>query len=156
MPINEGWLWLASALGLIAIIFLAAFIRRQLRRMSDAQKRADTQKQAAEAKRADIIESIQVIASCLLDKQVEPTEACIRIKVLLDFVSPELHQQAPYSTFNLIYEKTRHMPTHSAWKALDKRERRHLEKERYALEAEYEKDIQKAMHAILTYPFRPH
>src|SRR5690554_7783695 len=83
------------------------------------------QKKAEEfqAKRRDeMIESIRIIALAVEEGQVEHSEACLRLKGLLDYVAPELLDQTPYRVFQEVHDKIQHMPTHRARKATDRSE----------------------------------
>jgi hypothetical protein len=80
------------------------------------------------------IQSIKIIAQCMLDDQVDLTEGCIRIKVMLDHVAPEFHQDPYFKIFSEMYAATQHMPTHQARKTTDKKQILKLDMERLDIE----------------------
>jgi len=144
--------WLLILLGLIAIAGLSLIVRRQvitLRREKNLQKALQTK---AEATHTHIVKSLKILARCIIAEQVEYSEACIRIKVLLDNIAPELHQQADYAIFNSIYDATAHMPTHEARKSVDRRFLFKLDKQRWQLETEKEAAIKQGARNLLKHP----
>ena len=89
----------------------------------------------------------------MLDEQVELSEGCIRLKVLLDHVAPNLHEDARFSIFNTMYESLKHMPTHEARKQTDKKTIFKLDQERFKLEEDNQETIKTASKEILVYSF---
>ncbi|WLQ13721.1 DUF2489 domain-containing protein [Hahella aquimaris] len=145
--------WILILVGLAACLFLGFFIRRQLRILQEHRQLEAEQQTRTEANRAHAIESITVLARCILSDQVELSEGSIRIKVLLDAVDPSLHEQEPYAIFSKIYRETEHMPTHGARKQVDKRFLFKLDKQRWDLEEKYREQIIDASKAILEHSF---
>lgn len=150
---SETFIWLASAVGVLACVFLARFsftTWKKIQRIEEAKKAYE--KEVAE-KKDNAVNSIKVIAQCMIDEQVELSEGCIRIKVLLDHVAPQLHEDDRYSVFIKMYNATEHMPTHEARKQTDKRTIFKLDQERFKLEEDNQDEILKASRAILEYSF---
>ncbi|MBJ6135921.1 DUF2489 domain-containing protein [Marinobacter litoralis] len=136
------------AIGLVVIVLLLVYIWRQSRLLNEERLR---QKKAAEfqAKRKEeMIESIRIIAAAVGEEQVEYSEACLRLKGLLDYVAPELLSQEPYNVFQLVHEKLEHMPTHRARKAADTEMVQQMDVERFAVEKEYAERIRQAASAL--------
>jgi hypothetical protein len=144
--------WLLIAAGVIAIGVLLLFIRQQLTRLRQAKEVKNALKTKSEATRAHIISSIRVLARSIIAGQVEYSEACIRIKVLLDSLAPELHQHPDYAVFNRIYNATTHMPTHEARQKVDRRFLFKLDKQRWELESKNESDIKRSAENLLKHP----
>ncbi|WP_156506094.1 DUF2489 domain-containing protein, partial [Oleiphilus sp. HI0117] len=96
---------------------------------------------------------IKVIAQCMLDEQVELSEGCIRIKVLLDHLAPNLHEDERFSVFIKMYDALEHMPTHEARKQTDKRVIFKLDQERFKLEEDNQHAILSASKALLEHSF---
>ncbi|MBZ2170377.1 DUF2489 domain-containing protein [Marinobacter sp. F4216] len=149
--------WLQWALivgGLIVIVILLAVIRRQLSGVAEQRIRKQKAEAFQKQRRTDMIESIRVIAMAVEADQIEYSEACLRLKGLLDHVQPELLDQSPYQVFQQVHDKLQHMPTHRARKATDKKLVAKMDKERFAVEKEYGEAIQQAASAIRQHTFR--
>ncbi|MDX1755111.1 MAG: DUF2489 domain-containing protein [Marinobacter sp.] len=148
------WLqWSLIGIGLVAIVLLSAFIVRQLRLL-----RKDTALQRKQAafqadRRAKIVESIQVLAMAIEEDQVEYSEACLRIKGLLELVAPDLLAQPPYQVFQQVHDQIQHMPTHRARKNTDRKFIQKLDKERFAVEDRHADAIRRAATAIRQHHF---
>lgn len=148
------WLqWALIAAGLITIVILGIFITRQGRalRHHNATRRKNEAFMAERRKK--MAESIRVIAMAVEEDQVEYSEACLRLKGLLDHLAPELLQQSPYSVFLEVHDRISHMPTHRARKKTDKRFVDKMDEERFAVEKEFRDAIRRAATAIREYDF---
>ena len=145
--------WTLIIVGLIAIPALAWLIRRQWTQLKGAHLSQEKTAQLQKERRDKMIDSIRIIASVCEQQQVESSEACIRIKGLLDHVQPELLGTEPYVVFQVMYEKTEHMPTHEARQQTDKKTIRKLDQERFQLEEHYAPKITEAVKAIQQHDF---
>ncbi len=135
---------LLLALALIAGLALYAWVL--WRKVWRNQRARD----AAEASRHQALaDDLRVLASCLLDEQVPLIEGAIRIKVLVDNFDPQLTQDPHLQVFHQLYEATRHVPTHEAWKALDKLERRRFEATFSALELQHKAEARRSARWLL-------
>ena len=151
MSLSSQWILIIT--GMIACGGLLFYIHRQYRRLAVHQRQEEAQQAKVEQQRQMTIESIQVLARTMLAGQVELSEGCIRIKVLLDAVAPELHQDQSFAIFNKLYTDIEHMPTHEARKAVDKRFLFKLDKQRWQLENNYKVEILAASKKILEHTF---
>ncbi len=151
MPV--GLQWTLIAFGLIAIVLLTAFIGRQLRllRKDKAQKRKQAAFQAQ--RRAQIVESIRVLALSIEENQVEYSEACLRLKGLLELIAPELLSRAPYQVFQQVHDQIQHMPTHQARQDTDRKFIRKLDQDRFAIESQHAEAIKRAAAALRQHAF---
>ncbi|PAV25066.1 uncharacterized protein DUF2489 [Tamilnaduibacter salinus] len=149
-----GWLqWGLILAGLAAIAFLARFITQRLR-AERQQQRSDAKTRALQKERRDsMVESIRVLAMAVEQDQMEYSEACLRIKGLLDHVKPELLDETPYRIFREIHERIEHMPTHEERQQTDRHFVRKMDKERFALEQEHADAIRRAATAVRHHPF---
>jgi Protein of unknown function (DUF2489) len=120
--------------GLLLIAALAAYAWHLWRRVW-AQQRA--QDKAREERQERLGGDLGILASSLLDEQLPLIEGAIRIKVLLDNYDNDLSNDNRCQVFHLIFEATADVPTHAAWKALDKTERRRFEKRFNELELQH-------------------
>ncbi|MEQ9545823.1 MAG: DUF2489 domain-containing protein [Marinobacter sp.] len=148
------WLqWTLIIAGLIAIAVLSAFIVRQARLLKTNRKRADKNRAFQSERRQSMVESIQVIAMAVEEDQVEYSEACLRLKGLLDHVAPELLAQSPFRVFQEVYDQIQHMPTHRARQATDTRFIEKMDKERRTIEEKNADAIRRAATALRHHTF---
>lgn len=150
-------LWLQWALivaGLAAIVLLARFIARQIQLIRRGKTQERKKAEFQQHRRENIIESIQVLAMAVEQDQVEYSEACLRIKGLLDLIAPELLEQPPYRVFQQVHDELRYMPTHRARQNTDKKFIRKMDKERFAVEGRHADAIRRAATALRQHSFR--
>lgn len=148
--------WLQWALiigGAVAIALLAGFIIRQLQTLQANKRRQEKTKIFQEKRRASMVESLQVLAMAVEADQMEYSEACLRIKGLLDHVKPELLQQAPFEVFQEVHDLIQHMPTHQARQETETRFVEKMDKERLAIEETHASRIHKAAVALRNHNF---
>ncbi|TLX55177.1 DUF2489 domain-containing protein [Stutzerimonas nosocomialis] len=140
---------LAIALSIVAVLLIAALAGYALhlwrRVWHGEQQRADAQAQRQIA----LAEDLRILASSLLDEQVPLIEGAIRIKVLLDNYDANLGQDPRCQVFQQLYDATEHVPTHAAWKALDKLERRRHEANFSALELQHKAEARRSARWLL-------
>lgn len=148
------WLqWVLIIAGVIASIALLVFIGRQARVLATNRKRQQKAMAFQEKRRQGMIESIRVIAMAVEEDQVEYSEACLRIKGLLDHVAPELMEQAPFRIFREVHDQLEHMPTHRARQQTDTRFVQKMDRERYDIENANADEIRRAATAIRHHVF---
>lgn len=123
---------LFAALLLIAALGAYAWL---LWRRVWAQQRARAASRAEQRQRLG--GDLTILASSLLDEQLPLIEGAIRIKVLLDNYDSELSGDAHCLVFHQLFQATADVPTHAAWKALDKDNRRRFEKRFHELELQH-------------------
>ena len=111
------------------------------------------QAQAAQEKIDYIFESLNVIASSLLDDQVRVAEACIRMAVLMDSLPLSCESKHFFSPIFEVYSQTRHIPTHDKWKALDRKQQKTFEQELFKLEGRMNKKVREVAAAVREKPF---
>ncbi len=120
--------------GLLLIAALAAYAWHLWRRVWANQRARD---EAQQERQQRLGGDLNILTSSLLDEQVPLIEGAIRIKVLLDNYDSSLSNDGRCQVFHLLYEATADVPTHAAWKALDKAERRRFEKRFNELELQH-------------------
>ncbi|MDX1456309.1 MAG: DUF2489 domain-containing protein [Marinobacter sp.] len=151
MPI---WLqWILIGVGVIAITLLLMFINRQLRLLRKEKALRLKQEAFQTERRAKIVDSIQVLAMAIEEDQVEYSEACLRIKGLLELIAPELLTQTPYQVFQQVHDQIQHMPTHQSRQDTDRKFIQKLDKERFAVEGQHADAIRRAATAIRQHNF---
>ena len=120
--------------GLLLIAALAVYAWHLWRRVWAQQRARD---EAREERQDRLGGDLNILASSLLDGQLPLIEGAIRIKVLLDNYDSALSNDSRCQVFHLIFDATADVPTHAAWKALDKTERRRFEKRFNELELQH-------------------
>ena len=143
--------------GLIACVILIVVISRQLKAQRERREQiaANEQKQAERARehRQYLIDSVRLISSAVLhDEKMTMTEGCIRLKILLDNLAPQLLLQPKLVVIQEVYAQTEHIPFLDQWKALKPVAKRKFEKEMAEIESRHEQDIRAAMHELQQYP----
>lgn len=137
-----------AGLGLAAIAGLAiyAFMLWKEVRRREAFRREEEQRA-----RDNCLENLELVASALLQEQVEVTEASWRCKVLLEILEPSLLEREAFRPFGEVYARTRHLHTHEARRALTPKERFKEDKERLAVEDEMREAVMEAARAALAF-----
>ena len=146
---SDAVIWSGIGLGLVVIVGLSWFILTKSRELKAIQTQQAQQKAQQKEQRDYLIDSIKVIATTMLEDQVELSEGCIRIKVLIDHLDASLHENEAFKIFELMYRGTEHMPTHQARKDTDKNFLHKLDQQRFALEKQHRESIRKASLALL-------
>ena len=145
--------WSLIIAGAIAIIALLGFIRRKKVALSENRKRQDKAEAFQAKRRQNMIDSIRVIAMAVEENQIEYSEACLRIKGLLDHIAPQLMEKPPFRVFLEVYEQLRHMPTHQARQDTEARFVDKMDKERFEVEERHADEIRRAATAIRHHAF---
>ena len=145
--------WLLIAFGVLAIACLAVFILRQSNTLGVDRRRREKASAFARKRRESIIESIRILAQAIEADQIEYSEACLRLKGLLDHVEPALLLQSPFAIFQRVHDKLQHMPTHQARLETEQKFVSKMDKERYAIEQDHADEIRRAATAIRLHNF---
>lgn len=141
------------AIGLVAIAILLFYIWRQSRAITEHRLRQKKTEEFQAKRRDEMIESIRIIAMAVEENQVEYSEACLRLKGLLDYVAPELLEKPPYRVFQAVHDKIQHMPTHRARQGTDAKFVQKMDKERFAVEQAHSDEVRRAATAIRHHRF---
>ncbi len=137
-----------AGLGLAIIAGLGAYAftlwkevrRREIARQEEEQRARD-----------NCLENLEMVASALLQEQVDVTEGCWRCKVLLEILEPSLLERDAFRPFGEVHARTRHLHTHEARRALSPKERFKEDKERLAVEEEMREAVLEAARAALVF-----
>jgi len=133
---NSEWVLLMSGAIIVAALSCVAFYYVSKVRSMERDK-----DQRQQAQQSHVLESLTVIAGSVIDGQVEPIEGCIRIKVLLDNLEDGARFQQRLMIFSNVYDQVAFIPTHEAWKALPKNERKQYEDVMTGITSKSKKDI---------------
>lgn len=96
----------------------------------------------------DAQQSIRVIAQALLQNDLTPTEAAMRIGFLAQQYSPPEGQAPSLQVFQSLAMETSHLPILDAWKALSSQDKQRLEKERLSIEESHSEAIELAANTL--------
>ncbi len=127
-------LFLTLLVGTLLVLALAAYALYVWRKVWQQRKQLENHQQEVASKLAG---DLKILCGSLLDEQMPWIEGCIRLKVILEHYNFELSHDEAYSVFQEVFFATEHIPTHEAWKALDKAERRKHEETFAVLEEQY-------------------
>lgn len=128
-------LTLLVLLGSAVLIAALALYALHLWRRVWAQEKIQTQ--ALNTQRERIGGDLRILASSLLEGQLQLIEGAIRIKVLLDNYDSSLSQDPRCEVFHLLFTATAQVPTHADWKALERSVRRQHEQRFSELELQH-------------------
>ncbi|WLI73581.1 DUF2489 domain-containing protein [Halomonas alkalicola] len=137
-----------AGLGLAIIAGLAAYaytLRQEVRRRQAF--REEEERRAHD----NCLENLELVASALLQEQVDITEGGWRCKVLLEILDPRLLEREAFRPFGEVHERTRHLHTHAARKALTPKERFKEDRERLTVEEELREAVLGAAGAVLEF-----
>lgn len=137
---QSGWLWWAVIVGCVLIVWLLSRIRHTWRQLQQPKQPLMS---------AHVRTSLIVLGKSILDDQIELSEACIRIKVLLDNSRPGWHADPGLAVFARMYDGMSHMPTHQARQDTDKRFIHKLDQQRFQLERQHRDEIRVAAKELL-------
>ncbi len=128
--------------GLLVVLVLGGYALHLWRKVWAQQKAyAAAEGQRQERLRGDL----RILADSLLDGQLPLIEGAIRIKVLLDNYDIALSSHAHCQVFHALFDATSGIPTHAAWKALSREERRAHEKHFSELELQHKIAVRQAV-----------
>ena len=145
-----------AVLSLLCMIMLKVVIYiwwRQRVRLKENQERIANLQGMLKEQYEHRLDSVRVIVNAMDEGQCEYTEGCIRLKMLLDQIAPELLQQPAYAIIETMYKETEHMPIKEDWKQLDKKVKAKLTNERFALEGQHKEAIADAVKALRAHQF---
>lgn len=138
MTQNEFYIYCAI---LIVVIFvLSIFVSLyyiKYEKIKLAKEKLVKEMTKNEKERLDFIsESLRTIALAFVQNQVEASEACIRLRMLID--RNELIRNENYPNIFSMYEQIKHFKTHEIRNAMTSGERFSEDRERVKIEGEYE------------------
>ncbi|WP_417583531.1 DUF2489 domain-containing protein [Nitrincola sp.] len=134
-------------------VYIVYLLRQSTQRKKQQNEVSEAYAASALKQRTYLIDSIRIISRGILEDQCPLTEGCIRIKVLLDNLSPQMHQQELLTVIELVYGKTEHIPMLDDWKRLSSEEKRNYQQELELVEQQHGEAIRAAAKFLLDYPF---
>ena len=135
-------------IGLVVVIGLGSYalkLRKEIKRrevlVEEEQRRAIS----------NSLENLDYVVGALVQEQVDITEGCWRCKVLLEIIDTRLAERPDFQAFADVYERTRHLKTHSARSQLTPKARHQEDKERLAVEDEMRDEVLAAARAVIAW-----
>lgn len=133
---------ITSILVIYSSILAFKLKQRQNRRSQPVEFQPKSQSQL------DAQHSIRVIAQALLQNDLTPTEAAMRIGFLAQKYSPTASQAQSIQAFQSLAMETSHLPILEDWKALSSAEKKKIEKERLSIEYSHSAAINAAANTL--------
>ncbi|SFC11857.1 Protein of unknown function [Marinospirillum celere] len=148
MTVDTAAILLAAAIAfLIPLAGYALHLHLEAKRQAGLAKEA--QEKELQQARSNLLESLEILARAVQDEQVNPTEGCLRIRVLLDLLDEGGHVlRKDLVVFDEVHQKARHLATHQAREDLPREEKEKQDQERRALEEQYEAQIKEGAKAL--------
>ena len=135
-----------TVLLLVAVCIIVGMIGYATYLLLALQKQKKALQQARRNRINRIKESIEIIATAMLNGDCNLSEGVLRLKMLLEPVGMSIKNHV---TMLQLYEVVETMPTHEARNALKKNERMRLDLQRESAEAALEKNIKLELHQLL-------
>lgn len=142
---------LALVLLCIALAVVAALMVYAWSLWREVRRRQAFRRDEVRRANDNCLESLDAIASAMVHEQVDLTEGALRCKVLLEIIDPALLERDSFNVFVVIHERTAHLHTHSARKALKPRERMLEDRQRVAIESDHREALLAAARAVLVF-----
>lgn len=145
---------LLLGMGCLIIAILAAYAGMLLARLKrQRQQRRELEKQAVNERKEKIAESIRIISDAMLRDECDISEGSIRLVKLLTAIPASEPKDWPteYPSLFEFYDRIKHMPIMDARKALAKKERRKLDKERLGYSAQASEQIKAEIAGMVTF-----
>jgi uncharacterized membrane protein YcjF (UPF0283 family) len=144
-------------IAIIILIILTSIAGYYLWQVHQLKKRQTEQnqknQQAWKAHQEELAKDVRFIANSMVQGQCELTEGCMRLQYLMDKLDEGLKNKPEFRMIHLHYEQTQHMPTHDAYKALDRKSQFKLDNERFKLEDSNRDGVLKEASLLLNYRF---
>lgn len=150
MTQNEFYIYSAILLVLIFILsILVSIYYIRFQKIKEARANLVEEMTRNEKERLDFIsESLRTIALAFVQNQVEASEACIRLRMLIDRY--EFIKNEDYPIIFEMYEKIKHFKTHESRNVMNRSDRFDEDKVRFKIEQEYEELLIKECENLLT------
>ncbi|MBB3232980.1 DUF2489 domain-containing protein [Halomonas stenophila] len=117
----------------------------------EVKRRRDFREEELRRAHENCLENLELVASALMQEQVDITEGAWRCKTLLEILDPSLIERPEFRAFGEVHGRTRHLHTHSARQALSPKARFHEDRERLAVEDELRDAVLEAAGAVVTF-----
>ncbi|WP_192034337.1 DUF2489 domain-containing protein [Halomonas sp. YLGW01] len=148
---SETMAWVLAGLAVVILAGLGAYA---FTLWKEVRRREAFKRDEVERANQQCLYSLDAIARSMISRQVDLVEGSLRCKVLLEIIDPSLLQRTDFSVFADVHERTSHLRTHSARKELSLKERLDEDRQRMAVEAEFETPLVEAARGVLDFKER--
>lgn len=148
---SETIAWIVAGLAVVILAGLGAYA---FTLWKEVRRREAFKREEAERANQQCLASLDAIARSMISRQVDLVEGSMRCKVLLEIIDPALLQRDSFRVFGDVHGRTEHLHTHSARKELTLKERLDEDRQRIAVEEEFETPLIEAAHGVLTFKER--
>ena len=148
---SETMVWVVAGLAVVILAGLGAYA---FTLWKEVQRREAFKRDEAERANQQCLSSLDAIARSMISRQVDLVEGSLRCKVLLEIIDPALLQRDGFRVFADVHERTEHLHTHSARNALSLKERLDEDRQRMAVEDEFETPLIEAARGVLSFKER--
>ena len=133
---------------ILLLSVIAAYYRLKLRKLMNTknfemQKKWRIQEEKQLATQNKLLDDCRFVAKALTSGQCDLTEACLRIITLRDHLPIHLQHKLQFDAMQAVYDATWKLPTHQAYKDLDKQTRFKQDSLRLKTETQYNDQAQK-------------
>ncbi len=140
---------------ILALSIIAAYYLFKLKNVNRLQKlQIEKNQHAWQEYQDELITDLQFIARAMVQAQCDITEGCLRLKVLMDRLDETLQDNKEFQHIQQHYQQTRRMPTHKAYKALNKKQQFKLDQERLKLETLNSEAVLIEVKNLMTFQFK--
>lgn len=148
---NIGVLEILLGLAIIVAAALCCYQFLQFKSLKDKQDRQLEKQKILLAKgQAELKSSVRTLCLCLVQKQVDLSEGCWRVKLHLDHLYPQKEDREDFLVFYQMFDEISHFATHEKRNDLSNQERFNQDKQRFEIEGRYQDQIEAAAKKLLT------
>lgn len=147
----EDNVWLITGTGLVVIVFLVLIINKQWKLLVRIKQESEVLAGSRAARSNEILSGITVLCKSMVDGQVEISEGCMRVKILLDHFDPSLHLDPRFTAFNDVYNQLEDMPRFGARRTVDKQSLKVLDARRLEVELDNKDAVLAASRSLIDY-----
>ncbi|MFC0268468.1 DUF2489 domain-containing protein [Kushneria aurantia] len=135
---------LALILLVVGIVIVAALTGVAWRQYRELRRRHDASRHEVLKRQQHCIDSLEVIGRAMLAEQMDLVEGCLRSRVIVDHLNPELLREEPFEVIARVSEEADHLHTHQARARLSPAQRMREDGERIELADRYRDRIMRA------------
>ena len=148
---NYPQLMFAALMVIFLLAVYAIYLAFRLRQQTQKREQLlEQQKMQRERDNQEARQSIQIIARALMQKDLTDTEAAMRIAFLSQKLQPSEEEALSLSIFLQLSEATAHIPILDDWTALERSEKKRLNREREDIESRYSEFVHASAKVLAT------
>lgn len=148
---NNSEIMLLASLAVFLLASYALYLAFRLRQQTQKREQLVEQQKIQRGRdNQDARQSIQIIARALMQKDLTDTEAAMRIAFLSQKLQPSEEEASALSIFLQLSEATAHIPILDDWTALERSEKKRLNREREDIESRYSEFVHASAKVLAT------